>query len=415
MKIKSVQMVASAALSIALLAGCSGKAIDGKPIAAHQPKPDVSHLATGAYPKQPRKLGNVSSVDEGRLVEGVRMSDALPDLAAIDSSLVYPYIWQPEGSTDITSRNMSYTNDPIAQPVLDKYGMVVAYLASSSDSPDLKVDGGSPRQDYRVMFVTLVRFPDAKSAAAAAREMDEVDYSVSPDNVRVSITKYPEAHGHWRQYSPTMAVTLAHGDFVIHVLIGNPTTNYGVLTGLIEKTFDSTVPKIDSFKATPMQDLGRIPRDPDKLLGRTQYEPGSEGEPEIAPGFLVLGPNVAKQAQDPGERNANVFGKAGIDRIAFSSDNGSYVFRARDAKGASTYVNESIKSRTDIDHPIAAPVSVAGSKCVEAKPAVWADDPNKRYACYVTYDRFVGVVYGGDEADVKLRAAAQYALLVNDL
>jgi hypothetical protein len=395
------------------LAGCAGKSIDGKAVAAHPPKPDVSHLATGAYSKQPRKLGNVSSVDEGRLVEAIRMSDALPDLAAIDPSLAYPYIWQPEGDTDITSRNLSYTNDPVVKPVLDKYGMVVAYLASSSDAPGLKVGNESTQGDFRIMMVTLIRFSDAKTASAAARDMDEVDFAVSPDNVRVPIAKYPNAHGHWRPYSPTMAVTLAHGDFVIHVLVGNPTTNFDVLTGLVQKTFDSTVPKIDGFKATPVADLGRMPRDPDQLLGRTQYQPGVEGEPEIAPGFLVLGPNVAKQTQNPGERDANLFGKAGIDRIAMSSVNGSYVLRARDAKGASTYVNESIKVRTDIDRPISAPQGLPEAKCVEAKPSVWSEDPTQRYACYVTYDRFVGIVNGGEEADVKLRAAAQYALLVN--
>lgn len=414
MKIKTVQMVASAALSIVLLAGCSGKAVDGKPVAAHQPKPDVSHLATGAYPKQPRKLGNVSSVDEGKLVEAIRMADGLPDLAAIDSTLVYPYVWQPETTSELVASNLSLTGDPVAESVLDKYGMVAAYVASSSDQPDMKV-GQSPQQDPRVMLLTLIRFPDAKSAAGAARDMDEADFAISPDNSRVPLTKYPDAHGHWRSYAPSMAFTLAHGDFVIHVLVGNPTTNFTVLTGLIEKSFDTTIPRIDAFQKTPVKDLGALPRDPDQLLGRTQYSPGEEGQPEVSAGFIVLGPNVAKQTQDPGERKANVFGKAGIDRIAMSSENNSYVLRARDAKGASTYVNESIKVRTDIDRPIDAPAGVPGAKCVEGKQDVSAGDSSQRYACYVTYDRYVGIVYGGDQADVKLRAAAQYALLVNDL
>jgi hypothetical protein len=263
-------------------------------------------------------------------------------------------------------------------------------------------------------MVTLLRFPDAKSAKAAAQEMDETDFAVSADNVRVQIDKYPDAHGHWRPFNPSMAVTLAHGDFVIHILAVNPTTNYAVLTGQAQKTFDLVIPKIDSFKKTAIKDLGHIPRDPDNILGRTQYEP-SEGQPEISGGFVVLGPNVARQTQEPAARRADLYGKAGIDRIAMSSDNNSYVFRARDARGANLYISESVRLDDDIDHPISAPAGLADAKCFEAKRDTWRNEPAMRYACFVTFDRFVGVVTSGDESDVKLRAASQFALLVNDL
>ena len=40
------------------------------------------------------------------------------------------------------------------------------------------------------------------------------------------------------QRYPSMASTLAHGDFVIHLLVANPTPNLETLTGMVEQTFD---------------------------------------------------------------------------------------------------------------------------------------------------------------------------------
>jgi hypothetical protein len=84
----------------------------------------------------------------------------------------------------------------------------------------------------------LVRFPDEASARNAAVEMDAVDFAVSRENIAVPVTKYPNAHGHWRPSHPTVASTMAHGDFVIHVIAKNPTPNLATLTGMVEKTFD---------------------------------------------------------------------------------------------------------------------------------------------------------------------------------
>ena len=70
-------------------------------------------------------------------------------------------------------------------------------------------------------MIMLLRFPDAAAAKNAAVEMDAADFAVSPENIPVPITKYPMAHGHWRPTHPSMASTLAHNDFVIH-LLGRP-------------------------------------------------------------------------------------------------------------------------------------------------------------------------------------------------
>ncbi|HTQ21592.1 DUF7373 family lipoprotein [Mycobacterium sp.] len=66
-----------------------------------------------------------------------------------------------------------------------------------------------------------------------------------------------------------------------------------------------------------------------------------------------------------------------------------------------------------IDHDLAAPDGLPDARCFEQKPAIWASDANYRYQCLVSFGRYVGHVWSSEEKDVRQRAAAQYAILVN--
>jgi hypothetical protein len=404
-----------AGICAALLAGCGHDGGTGSPPAtsAKPPAVDVSTLDTGKYLTLPRRLGQVASEEEGRMAEAIRMAEAVADPTTVDPTLVEQVDFSPLITPADVASNISMTGQAVVAPVLAKYGMVSGRLLMANNT---KVDPSSsqgPEQDVKTVLIMLVRFPDAAAAKNAAVEMDAADFAVSPDNVPVPVTKYPAAHGHWRPTNPTMASTLAHNDFVIHVLVANPTPNLETLTGMVEKTFDSEIAALDRFQPTPVDRIAKLPKDPDGLLGRlVDLTPGTE--PALSTSVASYGPNGARQVQNEREITDRAYENAGVDRAALWIDpklGGSTLLRARDRDAAITLMAEEVATDADIDHPVDGVRGLSDSKCFALKPDSSTDAPALQVECYVQYDRYVAGTYGGDQADARQRAAAQYALL----
>jgi hypothetical protein len=411
-------VMAAVAVSAVLVAGCGGNG--GKPAASSSsPSPSVawSILDTGSYSKLPRKLGPVASEEEGRMAEAQRMSEAVADPSTLDPSLVVETDRGPLISPSDVARDIALNQNPVIEPVLKKYGMICAHFALAR-SEKIRSAPGAPAVDLKTIVIMLVRFPDEAAAGNAAVEMDAVDFAVSPQNVPVPITKYPQAHGHWRPSHPSMASTLAHGPFVIQVEAQNPTPNLQTLTDMVEKTFDAEIALLDRFQPTPVNQIGTLPRDPDKLLGRlVDLTPGTE--PSLSLRFGSLGANGASSLQNERERKDRVYEKAGVDLIAYwAVDKQGFadIVRARDRDAASTLMDQDISGDSEKhDHPIDGPQGLPDAKCFERKKDAYKDDLSGRFACYLRYDRYEAYVVSGDATDVRQRAAAQYALLVNPL
>jgi hypothetical protein len=404
-----------AGICAALLAGCGHDGGTGSPPAtsAKPPAVDVSTLDTGKYLTLPRRLGQVASEEEGRMAEAIRMAEAVADPTTVDPTLVEQVDFSPLITPADVASNISMTGQAVVAPVLAKYGMVSGRLLLASNT---NVDtSGSQRsdQDVKSVLIMLVRFPDATAAKNAAVEMDAADFAVSPDNVPVPVTKYPAAHGHWRPSNPSMASTLARNDFVIHVLVANPTPNLETLTGMVEKTFDHEIAALDRFQPTPVDRIAKLPKDPDGLLGRlVDLTPGTE--PTLSTSVASYGPNGARQVQNEREITDRAYENAGVDRAALWIDpklGGSTLLRARDRDAAITLMAEEVATDADIDHPVDGVRGLSDSKCFALKPDSSTDAPALQVECYVQYDRYVAGTYGGDQADARQRAAAQYALL----
>jgi hypothetical protein len=408
-------MAAMAGISAALLAGCGNNVTIGPPPATSSKRPavDVSALDTGKYLTLPRRLGQVASEDEGRMAEAIRMAEAVADPMTVDPTLVVQTVFGPLTTPSDVASNISLTGQAVVAPVLAKYGMVSGRLLMANNT---KVDpSGSqqPEQDVKTVMIMLLRFPDAAAAKSAAVEMDAADFAVSPDNVPVPVTKYPTAHGHWRSTHPSLASTLAHNDFVIHVLVTNPTPNLETLTGMVEKTFDQEIPVLDRFQPTPADRIAKLPKDPDGLLGRlVDLTPGTE--PSLSTTVASYGPGGARQVQNEREMKDKVYENAGVDQAAVWIDpklGGSSLLRARDRDAAIKLMDEEIATDADIDHPVDGVRGLSDSKCFALKPDSSTDALGLQFECYVQYDRYVAGTYSGAEADARQRAAAQYALL----
>lgn len=414
MRVEMSRIAVMAALSAALLVGCGHEAgTASTPATSKPPAVDVSTLDTGKYLTLPRRLGQVASENEGRMAEAIRMAEAVADPLGIDPALVEQTVFAPLITAADVASNISMTGQAVVAPVLAKYGMVSGRLLMANNTKVDPSDPQLPAQDLKTVLIMLVRFPDATAAKNAAVEMDAADFAVSPENVPVPVTKYPTAHGHWRPSHPSMASTLAHNDFVVHVFVTNPTINLDALTGLVEKTFDQEIPALDRFTPTPVDRIAKLPKDPDGLLGRlVDLTPGTE--PTLSTTVATYGPNGARQVQNQREMKDRAYDTAGVDQAAMWVDpklGGSTLLRARDRDAATKLMAEEIATDADVDHPVEGVRGLSDSKCFALKPDSSADAAGLAFECYVQYDRYVAGTYGPDKADTLHRAAAQYALL----
>jgi hypothetical protein len=347
------------------------------------------------------------------MAEAIRMAEAIADPLNVDPTLVKLTSLNPLTTPADVATNISATGEAVVAPVLAKYGMVAGHLLMASNTELDASSTEAPEQDPKSVLIMLVRFPDASAAKNAAVEMDAADFAVSRDNVPVPITKYPAAHGHWRPNNPSMASTLAHDEFVVHLLVSNPTPNLETLTGMVEKTFDLEIPMIDRFEPTPVDRIAKLPKDPEGLIGRlVDLTPGTE--PTLSNFVASYGPNGARQVQSESEIKDRSYENAGVDQAAVWVDatlGGSTVLRTRDHEAAITLMAKEIDADEDIDHPVGGVRGLSDSKCFAVKPTVTADAPGVKAQCYVVYDRYVAGVYGSEETDAQQRAAAQYTLL----
>jgi hypothetical protein len=188
----------------------------------------------------------------------------------------------------------------------------------------------------------------------------------------------------------------------------NPDVSY--LIQRVKTALDQMTPLVN--KLYPIADAGLtgLPLDPDHMLSRIFVS----GEvPKVDGNFGSMGPRAAAFCADSETRREVLYAQAGIDRCAVTEE-GS-LLRAKDEAAAKTYlpkIAESLRSEY-IDHDVAPPDGLPNARCFEEKQAIWADNANGRFGCLVSYGRYIGEVFSNEETDVRQRAAAQYAILVN--
>jgi len=179
----------------------------------------------------------------------------------------------------------------------------------------------------------------------------------------------------------------------------------------VKHTLDLQVPLLGKLIAGLEPSLTTLPLDPDRMVSRL-FVPAEE--PKISAEFGSQGPRAAALCEDAEARKQGLFEQAGVDRCAFSID--STLVRTKDEATATAMLPKFAESERAefIDHDIAPPDGLKDAKCFEQKPEIWSDNANARFACYLSYGRYIASVSSNEEKDVHQRAAAQYALLVNN-
>ncbi|MFC8046796.1 hypothetical protein [Nocardia sp. NPDC057353] len=382
-----------------LLAGCS---VPGVPVAG---EPDVRKLEVGKY-EVDRHAYEVSADGHGTVLEGIRMADAVAPAIDIDPSLSHGRSSRPLLTVDDTIGLLA----AVSRPVLENRKFLVGYVGAGADRADPKGEN-LPTADATAVTTVLLRFPDQGAAAAAARELEDADIAVSPENQKLSSAKFSDAYLHWRPGVPSVGAFMARGEFVISLFVERPKAESADLVEWVDKTLSAQVPLVDRFDATPAADFDELPVDPDGMLARAVVEDrtGLTPDPSV---FAVYGPNLMLHTVDDQAARQRLIRDTGLDRsaVAYSST----VHRLRDADGARAFMDGLLADPGAQYDPISAPNDVPGAKCLRLNEA---GDMEMEYAynCFVTYKRYLAVVSSDSEPDVRQKVAAQYALLANSL
>ncbi|MBF6251542.1 hypothetical protein IU443_09005 [Nocardia farcinica] len=384
----------------ATLAGCG--AVSGTALPA---EPDVRRLEVGTYPVT-RHSYDQNSAGKGALLEGMRMSEAVVPTVTIDPSLKFG-----RGSTVLTdSEHALDFLAKVSKPVLDNRKFVTGFAASGADEPD-PAGETRPAPDTTAVTDVVLRFPDEATAKLAARELEDADIGVSPENQRLGSTKYPDAYIHWRPGIANVGAFIAHRQFVVSLFIQRPRADSTDLVKWIDKTLDAQLPALDRFQPTPVDRLDTLKVDPDGLLARVVVAERTDREPDPAD-FAIYGPNHAVHVSDDESATLRLVEQTGADKIAVV-DAGS-VTRVRDAEAAPRLIDGMIDTAGEQFDPIDAPKDVPGAKCLQLNDRGDLEREYK-YRCYVPYKRYVGIVTSDKEPDVRQKVAAQYALFANSL
>ncbi|MDO3647243.1 DUF7373 family lipoprotein [Nocardia mangyaensis] len=395
-----IRIVSALCCAIAL-AAVTGCAVSGTPVAA---EPDVRGLATGAYATDHHRYDEPAG-DKGSLVEGTRMAAAVVPAMRIDPSLSHG-----RGGTVIAdvSRALDFVAN-VSRPVLENRGFVVGYAALGADRPDPE---GQTRPSAETTAVTtvLLRFPDATAATLAARELEDVDLAVSPENRKLTSTEYPQAYLHWRPGVPTIGAFLAHEDFVISLFIQRPRADSADLIAWVEQALDAELPVLDAFTPTPYDQLADLPVDPDRLLARAVVRNRDVLGPDQHSFAVYSTAHLVNNTADQTTRQ-ELIDATGAERIAMV-DGGSITL-VRDQAAAEALLTGLVDSAGTYD-TLPAPTDVPGAKCLQLNDQGDADQEYK-YRCYIPYKRYLGIVSSDQEPDVRQKISAQYALLANSL
>ncbi|MBF6170497.1 DUF7373 family lipoprotein [Nocardia blacklockiae] len=407
LRIRYLPVVSAVGAALLLATGCT---VAGTPARLG---PDRATIDIGPYGTD--LLVAPRDVDErsGRVLESVRMGEAVVDPVEIDPALTHGL--GSVASVPIpTPAQAGFLAEPV-RAVLERHGMLAGFSVGGMDA-GIAVDLAVGRA--RLLTVLLLRFPDPGAARAAAGEIDAVDAAVSPENVPVPIPEHPEAHGHWRPSVPTLAATAAYGDFVVSVLAGERTTDLEALRRLASTTFTAQRTRLDDFRPTPPDRFATLPLDPDGMLARLlpeapgvwpwpkvitkRYGPEAGWSSTFITTGLVYGPRATHRYgswQRPAEGIGMVLAVNGLHTL----------LRLPDAVTARREYDDAADELTEPGtRQLPGPAGIPDARCMESlsSPPISA-----RFACRLVYGRYEAIVYSRTADDARHRISAQYLLL----
>ncbi|UFS93650.1 DUF7373 family lipoprotein [Nocardia huaxiensis] len=409
----------TALFAVGLVTGCTST-VPGTPEPA-----GLGVLDVGGWDTTPLPVPGNGKTSYGRIVESARLADAVINPIDVIGTLGYAtpaLVPTPLASVGILA--------DVARPILTECGMIAGYSMGANDTGG---ERSTLAAKSRMIRVTVLSFPDAGAATAAAQRIEAADFAAGAGNEPVTIPGYEGAHSHWRPGVPTLGVYTAHGSFLVALYIRLPEPDSTALAAVAASTLDKQLPQLDAFTPTPSGRLADLPLDPDGVLRRmVSMRPGQWTYPSLSRrenyidevsvaigmrlnGGIVFGPGGVDHLMRTEQTDPTAPGELGIDRMAVTGV--ETLYRFTDASKARWYyqalvdaIARQVTSSTDGDRTvIAGPAGVPDVFCYRIE--FHGADPYNR--CYLLDGRYMATVIGPDETFTRQWAAAQYALLVN--
>ncbi|MFD3507589.1 hypothetical protein [Nocardia sp. NPDC058666] len=393
----------AAVAAVATMAVTCGLAVRAAPVSgtALAGEVDVRRFDVGSYPVEPLeyRANYAHSLEHGTELAIMRLAGHIVQGYEVDEALAFGTGYAPVAEPREYRRQHAQAD---FQEVLRRnqlaYGIVSS--VSATEGTDMDSKRGEPG-----FAISVFQFPDAAMASAAAAEFEAIDFGVAADvNTRVQLAGHPSARSHWRPEVRTLGTRLSHGSYMISLTVSTSSPELAALTTLATRVLDKQLPLLDSLPPLSRREIYRLGDDPFDLLRRTlKLDPSRYPQfPRRAAAFeAVVDGRGAILFQVEQAEQGRLFGEVGVDRAAFVD--GTILLRARDPAAAHTLQHRLAEGKPDV---VAGPDGVPDTICRTF-------DDRRRYTCNLRYDRYVATVFSDQIADVRQRAAAQYALLAN--
>ncbi|WP_158675651.1 DUF7373 family lipoprotein [Nocardia stercoris] len=367
---------------------------------ARPAEPDVRTLDVGQYSTDPLDLRSTyyPTYLDAKELAVARLADQVLTGEEIDPKLKFGL-----GSKAVTE-GYDTSVDPAA---LDDNGLMFGFASAATDRESDRY-GGTPHDGLGATLLVM-QFPTADNAATAAAQIDERGFAGAAGSQHLQLADYPAAHSYWNPDTPTLHSTVAHGQYVVSLVVQQPTADPAALTRMAATAYAAQLPKLDALAPLTPEQILRLPFDPDRMLLRT-LNPDGFTIPSFTDRISGEPAGLLHQSRDR-DYWQHLLAREGVDRFALTSlQTRAILLRSRDSASADRLAEEIVHHGYPGD--TAPPPGVPTAKCGEKKP----DDDDyhtKRFRCTVSYRQYVAWLDSDQLQDVHQQAAAQYALLAN--
>ncbi|MEU6580780.1 hypothetical protein [Nocardia sp. NPDC046763] len=396
----TVRTVAAAVLAVSVMvsAGCGS---DSQP--AQEETVDLSKLDTGSFATKPQDPTTSDPEKRGRLLEGLRLGNAVPLVSDIDPSLSY----NPDSTLVFIEPNSFGGHLNVDHFADDTKGFIAGFATSGRPSED-------PALGY-TLTNAIMTFDSEAAATSAATALAHTGFALrgSPEVDPLQSSQHPAAQIIWAPTEQRLASWFPTGKLLIFSMIDQAENysveqTFGVATepaplDLVDKAINVTTDRLKTFQPTPPDKLAGLPLDTDGMLRLTLPRPA--GDPTANAFTGVLDQHGALHMVNKPIKYRELFDKTGTDLVSYGA---VVLVRTRDTASAQTFLDTTSTSR--FLHRIDPPTGLPTARCSKYKGP---DEHAAPFACYVSYGRYVATVWSQQQQDLYQRTSAQYAILAS--
>jgi hypothetical protein len=369
----------------------------------------VALLDPGNYPIRPRApLGLAGTSFAGSKIDARRMADYVVLPFQLDSRMSHPSIDGTGVIQDLPALAKASLPDPILRGA-DGHNFIYGFTVYAST--------GEPATTGPVstgLQNTVLRFATPTDAAAAAADMSSRSATFDAGTLTplipsrpVGIPRYPDARAVAYDDAIQDHFVLSYTPHGPYLLIQEAQSQGGTdaAAAVVAASLDRQEPLIDTFAATPIDQLAALPIDPTGLLAR--LVPTRDDERTVDEG--TFGTHGALAFTMSPLRDQQLYTDTDMTLMARAKTN---VYQARDGAGAMAIVDDfadDVATNSAGGWTPASPVAgMPSAKCLISQANAVT---SSHVYCLAAADRYAIEVNAGQELDAHQILAAQYLLL----